>query len=55
MPFDVVSYSHTPRPETLALIERIENGKEELHSFNGWKEAKEWLNAETGTHADLFE
>jgi DNA-damage-inducible protein J len=30
LPFDVVAYSHTPKPETLALIERIENGEEEI-------------------------
>ena len=30
LPFDVVAYSHTPRQETLAFIERIENGEEEL-------------------------
>jgi len=30
LPFDVVAYSHVPRPETLAFIERIESGEEEL-------------------------
>jgi DNA-damage-inducible protein J len=30
LPFDVVAYSHTPRAETLAYIERIERGEEEL-------------------------
>jgi len=30
LPFEVVAYSHTPRAETLAYIERIENGEEEL-------------------------
>ena len=30
LPFDLVAYSHTPKPETLALLERIESGKEEL-------------------------
>ena len=30
LPFDIVSYNHNPKPETLALIERIENGEEEL-------------------------
>lgn len=30
LPFDVVAYSHTPRAETLAFIERVENGEEEL-------------------------
>lgn len=57
LPFDIVSFSHSPKPETIALIERIENGKEELHRFNSWQEAKDWLNAKpvkTG-EADLFE
>ena len=30
LPFDVVAYSNTPRAETLAFIDRIENGEEEL-------------------------
>lgn len=30
LPFDVVAYSHTPKSETLALIDRIERGEEEL-------------------------
>ncbi|MCL1844083.1 MAG: type II toxin-antitoxin system RelB/DinJ family antitoxin [Defluviitaleaceae bacterium] len=30
LPFDVVAYSHTPRAETLAYMERIENSEEEL-------------------------
>jgi len=30
LPFDVVAYSHMPKPETLAFIERVESGKEEL-------------------------
>ena len=30
LPFEVVSYSYRPKPETLALIERIESGEEEL-------------------------
>jgi len=30
LPFDVVAYSHTPQPETLAFIDRVESGKEEL-------------------------
>ena len=30
LPFDVVAYSHVPRPETLAFIDRIERGEEEL-------------------------
>ena len=28
LPFDVVAYSHMPRADTLAYIERIENGEE---------------------------
>ena len=30
LPFDVVAYSNTPKTETLAFIERVENGEEEL-------------------------
>ena len=30
LPFEVVSYSGKPREETLAIIERIEKGEEEL-------------------------
>ena len=30
LPFDVVAYSNNPKAETLAYIERIENGEEEL-------------------------
>ncbi len=30
LPFEVVSYSHIPKPETLALIESIENGTAEM-------------------------
>jgi len=30
LPFDVVAYNNATRPETLAFIERIENGEEEL-------------------------
>ena len=30
LPFNVVAYSHTPKQETLAFLECIENGEEEL-------------------------
>ena len=30
LPFDVVAYSHTPRAETLAYMELVESGEEEL-------------------------
>jgi DNA-damage-inducible protein J len=30
LPFDVISYNPKIKPETLALIERIESGEEEL-------------------------
>jgi len=30
LPFEVVAFSHAPKPETLALINRIENGTEQL-------------------------
>jgi len=30
LPFDVVAFSHTPKSETHAFIEHVENGEEEL-------------------------
>jgi len=30
LPFEVVAFSNNPRPETLAFIEQIENGSEQL-------------------------
>jgi DNA-damage-inducible protein J len=30
LPFEVVAYSHTPRAEALAYMERVESGEEEL-------------------------
>ena len=30
LPFDVVAYSHTPKQDTRAFIERVESGEEEL-------------------------
>jgi len=30
LPFDVVAYNHNPKQESLAFIESIENGEEEL-------------------------
>ena len=30
LPFEVIAYSNNPRTETLAFIERVENGEEEL-------------------------
>jgi len=30
LPFSIVAFSNTAKPETLALIDRIENGDEEL-------------------------
>jgi len=30
LPFEIVAYSHVPKPETLAFIDQIENGSEEL-------------------------
>lgn len=46
LPFDVVSYSNNPKPETLALIDRIENGEEKLHRFNNVEELFADLNSE---------
>ena len=31
LPFEVVAYSNTLKPDTLKLIERIENGEEKLN------------------------
>ena len=30
LPFEVVAFSHKPKPETLAFIDQIENGSEQL-------------------------
>jgi len=30
LPFEIVAYSHTPKPETLAFIDSVESGREEL-------------------------
>ena len=30
LPFEVVAFSHNPKPETLAFIDGIENGSEQL-------------------------
>ena len=30
LPFDVVAFTHNPKPETLAYIDQIENGSEQL-------------------------
>ena len=39
LPFEVIAYSHTPRPESLAFIDRLENGKEKLEGpFNSKEE-----------------
>ncbi len=47
LPFEVVSYSHNPRPETLALIERIENGTAEMIGpFNTFEDFKNSLEAD---------
>ena len=47
LPFDVVSYGHTPKPKTLALIERLERGEVEMAGpFETFDDYKAWLNAE---------
>ncbi|MCL2087549.1 MAG: type II toxin-antitoxin system RelB/DinJ family antitoxin [Oscillospiraceae bacterium] len=46
LPFDVISYSHIPKPETAALIERIETGEEKLYRFNSVEELLADLHAE---------
>jgi len=49
LPFEVVSYGHRAKPETLALIERIENGEEELVGpFKTFKEFKASLEGDDG-------
>ena len=30
LPFEIVSFTHNPKPETLEFIDRIENGSEQL-------------------------
>lgn len=45
LPFDVVSYGHKASAETLALIERIENGTAEMAGpFKTFDEYKAWVN-----------
>ena len=44
IPFDIVAYSHIPRSESLAFIERLENGEEKLEGpFNSKEELWESL------------
>ena len=44
LPFEVVAYGHTPKPETIALIERIEKGEAEMAGpFKTFDEYKAWL------------
>ena len=46
LPFEIVAYGHTPKAETLALIERIENGTAEMVGpFETFDEYKAWLRA----------
>ena len=47
LPFDIISYSHIPKPETSALIERIESGEEKLHRFDSIEELLDDLHSET--------
>jgi len=45
LPFTVASYGHTPTPETLSIIEDIENGTAEMSGpFDTFEEYKAWLN-----------
>ena len=46
LPFEIVSFTHNPKPETLELINRIENGKEKLYRFNSVEELLADLNSE---------
>jgi DNA-damage-inducible protein J len=44
LPFEVTSYGHTPKPETLALLDRIERGEAEMAGpFSTFEEYKAWL------------
>ena len=44
LPFEIVSYDYRPSAETLALIDRIESGEEEMAGpFNTFEEYKAWL------------
>ena len=46
LPFEIVAYGHTPKPETLALLERIENGEAEMAGpFETFEAYKAWLEA----------
>ncbi|MCL2087550.1 MAG: type II toxin-antitoxin system RelB/DinJ family antitoxin [Oscillospiraceae bacterium] len=47
LPFDVISYSHIPKAETLARIERIENGTAEMVGpFETFEDYKAWVNGD---------
>ena len=46
LPFEIVSFSHTPKPETLALIQRIESGEEKLYRLNSVDDLLADLNSE---------
>ena len=48
LPFEDVSFAHAPKSETLALIQRIENGEETLYRFNSVDELLTDLNSEDG-------
>jgi hypothetical protein len=47
LPFEVVSYGHTPNAETLVRIERIENGIAEMAGpFKTFEDYKAWVDAD---------
>jgi len=47
LPFPIVAHNRTLRAETMALIERIENGEEEMAGpFDTFEEYKAWLDEE---------
>lgn len=47
LPFDVVAYSHKPKPETLARIERIERGEADMAGpFETFMDYKAWVEDE---------
>jgi addiction module RelB/DinJ family antitoxin len=43
---DVVAHTYKPKPETIALIDRIESGEEKLARFNSVEELLSDLNSE---------
>lgn len=45
IPFEIVAEEYIPKKKVLEYIDKVERGEEELHKFDTWEEAKEWLDA----------